>query len=56
MKTFDEAFREFNITKEERTAMVWHLAMYRAQKTIEALLPGPTIEQQMLAVLRDSVK
>lgn len=56
MRTFDKAFAEHHLTKEEREAMVWHLAMYRARKTVAALLPGPTIEAQMLAVLRDSMQ
>lgn len=38
-RTFDDAFCELNLTQAERTAMVWHLAMFRARKTIEALLP-----------------
>lgn len=39
-RTFDEAFAELNLTSQERTALVWHLAMFRARKTVEALLPG----------------
>jgi hypothetical protein len=39
MRTFDEAFAELNLTSEERAALVWHLAAFRARKTVEALLP-----------------
>jgi len=39
LRTFDEAFAELNLTPEERSALVWHLAAYRARKTVEALLP-----------------
>lgn len=38
-RTFDELFAELHLTPEERTALVWHLAAYRARKTVEALLP-----------------
>lgn len=38
-RTFDEAFAELNLTPGERAALVWHLAMFRARKTVEALLP-----------------
>lgn len=40
VKTFDEAFEDFRITPSERVAMVWHLAMMRARRTVEALLPA----------------
>ena len=39
MRTFDEAFAELNLTPAERAALVWHLAAFRARKTVEALLP-----------------
>ncbi len=39
LRTFDEAFEELNLTTSERTALVWHLAAFRARKTVEALLP-----------------
>jgi hypothetical protein len=39
VRTFDEAFAEHHLTAAERAAMVWHLAMLRARKTVEALLP-----------------
>ena len=39
MRTFDEASAELNLTPEERTALVWHLAALRARKTVETLLP-----------------
>lgn len=38
-RTFDEAFAELNLTPTERVALVWQLAMLRARKTVEALLP-----------------
>lgn len=38
-RTFDEAFSELNLTAAERAALVWHLAMFRARKTVDALLP-----------------
>lgn len=44
MRTFDEAFAELRLTQAERTALVWHLAMLRARKTIEALLPATSGE------------
>lgn len=56
-RTFDEAFAEMNLTSEERTALVWHLATMRARNTIEALLPGPPegtmAESWMLGILRN---
>lgn len=39
--TFDELFKDHKLTAEERTALVWHLAQYRARKTVEALLQPP---------------
>lgn len=39
-RTFDEAFAELHLTQAERTALVWHLAAIRAQKTIEVLING----------------
>lgn len=39
IRTFDEAFEELNLTPAERAALVWHLAAFRARKTVEALLP-----------------
>lgn len=40
-RTFDEVFGGGNlkVTPAERAALVWHLAMFRARKTVEALLP-----------------
>lgn len=37
--TFDELFAKHNLTPAERVALVWHLAAFRARKTVEALLP-----------------
>lgn len=56
IRTFDEAFAEHHLTPAERTAMVWHLAAYRARKTVEALLlphEEPFDKEAMLAVLRE---
>lgn len=39
--TFDELLAEHNISDDERRALVWHLAQYRARKTVEALLVRP---------------
>lgn len=39
VRTFDEVFSEHFITPAERAALVWHLAMFRARKTVDALLP-----------------
>ena len=38
-RTFDEAFADHDLAPAERAALVWHLAMFRARKTVEALLP-----------------
>lgn len=37
--TFDELFADLHLTPAERAALVWHLAAFRARKTVEALLP-----------------
>lgn len=42
--TFDEFFEEHKLTKQERTALVWHLAAFRARRTIELLLHPPVID------------
>jgi hypothetical protein len=36
--TFDELFREFNITPSERRELVFYLAHLRMKKTIERLM------------------
>lgn len=46
-RSFDETFRELNLTPAERRAMVWHLAMYRARKTVEALLISPDAKDSL---------
>jgi hypothetical protein len=38
MRSFDEAFRELRLTKEERRLLVHFLAAHRMRKTLEALL------------------
>ncbi len=53
--TFDEFFIEFNITREERMALVWHLAAFRARRTVETLMDDANYiayRQQLLDVLR----
>lgn len=47
-KTFDEFFAEHRLTAEERLALVWHLAMYRARKLIETLGPMPKPDMRVL--------
>jgi hypothetical protein len=37
--TFDELFSEHRLTPEERRNLVWHLATFRARRTVELLLP-----------------
>jgi hypothetical protein len=39
LRTFDEAFADHHLLPGERTALVWHLALFRARKTVEILLP-----------------
>lgn len=36
VRTFDEWAKDFRITKSEREALIWHLAQYRMQRTLEA--------------------
>lgn len=35
--TFDVFCSEFNCTPAERTALGWHLALFRMRKTLEAI-------------------
>jgi hypothetical protein len=56
IRTFDEVFGGHTVTHAERAALVWHLAAYRARKTVEALLPQqqePFDKEAMLGVLRE---
>lgn len=39
IRTFDEVFSEHRLTTVERAALVWHLATFRARRTVECLLP-----------------
>jgi hypothetical protein len=39
LRTFDEAFEDHHLSPDEQTALVWHLALFRARKTVEILLP-----------------
>jgi hypothetical protein len=51
-RTFDEAFAELNLTLEERTALVWHLAAIRTRALVEHLLPETKVDPRLLDVLR----
>lgn len=42
--TFDELSADLRLTPAERTALVGHLAEFRARKTVEALLPEQSSE------------
>lgn len=44
MRTFDETFEYLHLTATERAALVWHLAAFRARRTIEALLPKTVVD------------
>jgi hypothetical protein len=53
--TFDDLLIEFEITKEERAALVWHLAAFRARKTVDALSDDAEYQRrrkELLSVLR----
>lgn len=52
MRTFDEAFAEHRLTAEERRQLVWHLAMFRARKTVELLAPELGVTHSWSDVLR----
>jgi hypothetical protein len=41
MRSFEEFCRNFNVSKKERTELVYFLANYRAMVTIENLLKFP---------------
>lgn len=43
IRTFDEFVKDLDLTGSEYVALVWHLAEYRARKTVEALLPRRVI-------------
>jgi hypothetical protein len=55
-RTFDELFAEHNLTAEERAALVWHLAEFRARKTVEALLPETNPVLVMGFDIRDALR
>ena len=38
-RTFDDFCADFTLTQREREALVFHLAAFRARKTVETLLP-----------------
>lgn len=37
-RTFEEFCAELSLTSDERAALVWHLAAFRARRTVEKLL------------------
>jgi hypothetical protein len=39
MTTFDKFCETFNVKPYERPSLVWHLAAFRARRTVEKLLP-----------------
>ena len=42
--TFDELCADVRATKDERLAMIWHLAAYRLRATVEGLTRRQTDE------------
>jgi hypothetical protein len=55
MATFDDLLIEHDVTKEERMALVWHLAAMRARSTVELLSNDTEYQrrrQELLSVLR----
>jgi hypothetical protein len=44
--TFDEFFAEHRLTTKEREALVWHLAAFRARRTVETLLPRRALKEK----------
>jgi hypothetical protein len=57
--TFDDLLIEQDVTREERTAMVWHLAAMRARRTVETLMDDTAFKARratMPDVLREAKK
>jgi hypothetical protein len=55
--TFDDLLIELDVTREERTAMVWHLAAMRARRTVEVLMDDTAFKARRAAMpgaLRDT--
>jgi hypothetical protein len=53
--TFDDLLIEMEITKEERLALVWHLAAFRARRTVELLSDDAGYQKrrkELLSVMR----
>jgi len=53
--TFDDLLIEHDVTREERTALVWRLAALRAQRTVERLMDDTDYQKRradLLSVLR----
>lgn len=54
--TFDDLLIGHDVTREERTALVWRLAALRAQRTVETLMDDTEFQERrkaLLSVLRD---
>jgi hypothetical protein len=57
--TFDDLLIEHDVTREERTALVWRLAALRAQRTVERLMDDTEFKRrrkEFLDVLRDTLE
>jgi hypothetical protein len=53
--TFDDLLIEHDVKREDRTALVWHLATMRARRTVEALMDDTAFQArraELLGVLR----
>ena len=57
--TFDDLLIEHDVTREERTALVWRLAALRAQRTVERLMDDTEFKRrrkEFLDVLRNTLE
>jgi hypothetical protein len=57
--TFDDLLIEHDVTREERTALVWRLAALRAQRTVERLMDDTEFkrrQKEFLDVLRNTLE
>lgn len=53
--TFDDLLLYHDVSREERTALVWHLASVRARRTVELLMDDSEFKQrraELLGILR----
>ena len=57
--TFEEFLIQRNVVSEdERIALIWHLALCRARKTVELLMDDTEykrLREELLSVLRDKM-